>query len=344
MRWSQTFTVVDCHAEGEIGKVVTGGVFDVPGRTMFDKMRHLAEHRDGLRKFVLFEPRGTVNHNANIILPTNNPEAAMGFVILESTEYPAMSGSNTICVATVLLETGILPMKEPVTELVLEAPGGLIKVTCDCKDGKVRQVKFTNQPAFAYHLDKVVEVEGLGSLKVDVAYGGMTYVHVDATALGLGLTRDEARDLCGLGQRIKTAAAAQLEVSHPENPLIPGITQTQFMGPFRREGGRLTAKNTVIVSPGRNDRSPCGTGTCARLAVMHAKGQIKPGEVFDHESLIGTHFISEIVGTTKVGRYPAVIPTVAGQAWITAISQFGYDPTDPFPEGFTLSDVWLKAL
>jgi proline racemase len=344
MRWSQTFTVVDCHAEGEIGKVVTGGVFDVPGPTMFDKMRYLEQHRDGLRKFLLFEPRGTVNHNANIILPSSNPAAAMGFVILESTEYPAMSGSNTICVATVLLETGILPMTEPVTELVLEAPGGLIKVTCDCKDGKVRQVKFTNQPAFVYHLDRIVEVEGLGSLKVDVAYGGMTYVHVEAAALGLGLTRDEARDLCALGQRIKTAAAAQLTVSHPENPLIPGITQTQFMGPLRSEGNRLTAKNTVIVSPGRNDRSPCGTGTCARLAVMHAKKQIRQGEIFDHESLIGTHFISEIVGTTKVGAYPAVVPTVAGQAWITAISQFGYDPSDPFPEGFTLSDVWLKAL
>jgi proline racemase len=344
MRWSQTITVVDCHAEGESGKVVTGGVFDVPGKTMFDKMRYLEEHRDGLRKFLLFEPRGTVNHNANIILPTNNPAAQMGFVILESTEYPAMSGSNTMCVATVLLETGILPMKEPITELTLEAPGGLIKVTCECKDGKVRQVKFTNQPAFVYHQDATIEVEGLGSLKVDIAYGGMTYTLVEAQDLGLQLTRDEARDLCSLGQKIKTAAAAQLTVSHPENPLIPGITQTEFMGPLRREGNRLTAKNAVIVSPGRNDRSPCGTGTSARLAAMHAKKQIKQGEIFDHESIIGTHFIGEVVGTTTIGKYPAVIPTVAGQAWITAICQFGYDPSDPFPEGFTLSDTWLRAL
>lgn len=344
MRWSRTITVVDCHAEGEIGKVVTGGVIGVPGRTMFEKMRYLEQHRDGLRKFLLFEPRGTVNHNANIILPTENSAAQMGFVILESTEYPAMSGSNTICVATVLLETGILPMSEPVTELTLEAPGGLIKVTCACRDGKVTQVKFTNQPAFVYHLDATVEVEGLGSLTVDVAYGGMTYVHVDAAALGLALTRDEARDLCALGQTIKAAAAAQLPASHPENPEIAGITQTQFMGPLRREGGCVTAKNAVIVSPGRNDRSPCGTGTSARLAVMHAKRQIREGEIFDHESLIGTHFISEIIGTTIVGHYPAVIPTVAGQAWITSIAQYGYDPTDPFPEGFTLSDVWMKAL
>jgi proline racemase len=344
MRWSKVYTVVDCHAEGESGKVVTGGVFDVPGKTMFDKMKYLEQHRDGLRKFLLFEPRGTVNHNANVLLPSNNPAAQMGFVILESTEYPAMSGSNTMCVATVLLETGILPMTEPITELTLEAPAGLIKVTCACKDGKVTQVKFTNQPAFVYHLDAMIEVEGLGSLKVDIAYGGMTYTHVDAQALGLGITRDEARDLCTLGQKIKTAAAAQLKVSHPENSAIPGITQTQFMGPLRREGNRLTAKNAVIVSPGRNDRSPCGTGTCARLAVMHAKGQIKQGEIFDHESIIGTHFISEIVGTTKIGNYPAIIPTVGGQAWISAIAQFGYDPSDPFPEGYTLSDIWMRAL
>jgi proline racemase len=344
MRWSKTYTVVDCHAEGESGKVVTGGVFDVPGKTMFDKMKFLEEHRDGLRKFLLFEPRGTVNHNANIILPTNNPSAQMGFVILESTEYPAMSGSNTMCVATVLLETGILPMTEPVTELTLEAPGGLIKVTCACKDGKVTQVKFTNQPAFVYHTDVMVEVKGVGSLKTDISYGGMTYVLVDAPALGLQLTRDEARDLCSLGQKIKTAAAEQYTVSHPENPRIPGITQTEFMGPLRRENGRLTAKNAVIVSPGRNDRSPCGTGTSARLAAMFAKGQIKQGEIFDHESLIGTHFIGEVVGTTKVGPYSAVIPTVAGQAWISAICQYGYDPSDPFPEGFTLSDTWLRAI
>ena len=257
---------------------------------------------------------------------------------------PAAVLAGRAGVATVLLETGILPMQEPVTELTLEAPGGLIKVTCACKDGKVTQVKFTNQPAFVYHTDVMIEVEGVGTLKADISYGGMTYVLIDAPALGLQLTRDEARDLCSLGQKIKTAAAAQYTVSHPENPRIPGITQTEFMGPLRRENGRLTAKNAVIVSPGRNDRSPCGTGTCARLASMFAKGQIKQGEAFDHESLIGTHFIGEVVGTTKVGPYPAVIPTVAGQAWISAIAQYGYDPSDPFPEGFTLSDTWLRAI
>lgn len=344
MRWSRTLSVVGCHAEGEVGNVVVGGMPPVPGATMFDKKRYLETHLDGLRKFLLFEPRGGAANNANIVLPSNNPAAAMGYVILESTEYPPMSGSNTICVATVLLETGMLPMTEPLTELTLESPAGLIRLACRCRDGKVTQVKLTNQPSFALHLDRTIEVEGIGSLTVDVGYGGMTFVHVDAGRLGFRLTPDESRDLCTVGQRIKGAADAQLPCVHPENPEIRGITIMQFMGPLRRDATGLTARNAVVVSPGRNDRSPCGTGTSARLALMHAKGLIRPGETFDHESLIGTHFLGEIVETTRVGPYPAVVTTVAGQAWITGLHQYGLDPTDPFPEGYTLSDTWLRAL
>src|SRR6476659_1369806 len=176
MRWNTILQVVDCHAEGESGQVIVGGVGDIPGDTVFDKRVHLQNHRDELRKLILFEPRGAINHNANILVPSNHPDAAMGYIILESTEYPAMSGSNTICVATVLLETGILPMTEPTTELTLEAPAGLITVTCDCRDGKVERVRFVNQPAFCYYLDADIEVPDLGRLTVDVAYGGMTYV------------------------------------------------------------------------------------------------------------------------------------------------------------------------
>jgi proline racemase len=263
---------------------------------------------------------------------------------MESTEYPAMSGSNTICVATALLETGMLPMAEPVTELALEAPAGLIRLRCLCRDGKVLQVRFTNQPAFVHRLDARVEVAGLGTLTVDVAYGGMTYVLVPAAAVGLAMTPPEARALCELGQRIKAAAAEQIPVVHPLDPRITGITQTEFTGPLRREQGRLVSRNTVIVSPGRCDRSPCGTGTSARLAVMHARGEITPGETFIHESIIGTRFESSIDGLTEVGGIPAVIPSVAGQAWIAYMAQVGLDPTDPFPEGYTLSDAWLKTV
>lgn len=344
MRWKRQFSVVDCHAEGESGKVIVGGVPPVPGRTMFEKRVHLETHMDSIRKLVLFEPRGAVWHNANIILPSANPEADMGFVILESTEYPAMSGSNTMCVATVLLETGILPMQEPVTNLTLEAPAGLIRVECACKDGKVTSVRLTNQPAFNYYREVDIDVPGLGKLKIDVSYGGMTYVMIEAAELGFGIVPSEARALVELGQRIKTAAAEQLSVEHPENPAIPGITQSLFMGPLERRDGILHSRNAVVVSPGRCDRSPCGTGSSARLALMHARGDLAVGETFVHESITGSKFNCRIENETAVGSYKAVTPSIAGQAWISGLYQLGLDPTDPYPEGYTLSDTWFSAL
>lgn len=345
MRWKRLLNVVECHAEGEIGKVVTGGIGDVPGVTMLDKKFHLERHMDDVRKLLLFEPRGGVVHSANILLPSSHPDAQMGYVVAESSEYPAMSGSNTICVATVLLETGILPMIEPTTHLVLESPAGLIRVACDCRDGKVTGVTFVNQPAFAWCLDVSVEVEGVGPVSVDVAWGGMAYVLADAGGLGFALTPDEGRDLVFLGEKLKAAAVEQLEaVHHPVHPQFAGITQTAFTGPLRTEDGVLTSRNAVVVSPGRLDRSPCGTGTSARLAVMHARGQIAEGQRFVHESVIGGRFASRIEGLARVGPYDAIVPSVTGQAWITELSQVGLDPTDPFPTGYTLSDTWFKAL
>ena len=348
MRFSRMLNVVDCHAEGESGKVVVGGVGDVPGHTMFDKRGYLQQNLDQLRELLLFEPRGAVWHNANIILPSNNPEASLGFVILESTEYPVMSGSNTMCVATVLLETGILPLHEPLTQLVLESPAGLIRVHCECRDGKVIRAKLYNQPAFVYYLDEQIDVPGLGPLRVDVAYGGMTYVLVNAADVGFDLRPDEARALCELGQRIKIAAAAQLAVEHPANPEIPGITQTAFTGPLYRDtdadgSEMLRSRNAVIVSPGRVDRSPCGTGTSARLAVLHARDEIAQGQLLRHESLIGSSFDARVEQTTSIGAYPAIVPSVAGRCWITSFNQVVLDPTDPFPHGYTPSDTWMNA-
>jgi proline racemase len=347
MKFSRMLNVVDCHAEGESGKVVVGGVGDVPGRTMFDKRVYIEQNLDQLRELLLFEPRGAVWHNANIVLPSNDPEASLGFVILESTEYPAMSGSNTMCVATVVLETGMVPMVEPVTELVLESPAGLIRVHCECRDGKVLRAKLYNQPAFVYHQREEIDVPQVGKLIVDVAYGGMTYALVEASDLGLKLDADEARTLCELGQRIKTAAAEQLKVEHPVNSDIPGITQTAFTGPLHREldesgSEMIRSRNAVIVSPGRVDRSPCGTGTSARLAVLHARGEIETGHLFRHESLIGSTFDSRVEETTTVGDYSAVVPSIAGRCWITSFNQLVLDPTDPFPHGYTPSDTWMK--
>ena len=341
MRISNLVDIVGCHAEGEIGNVVIGGIGDVPGATMFDKRNYLQEHRDDLRQRLLHEPRGNVVRSTNVVLPSNNPAAAMGYVIMESTEYPAMSGSNTICVATVLLETGMLPMIEPVTHLTLESPAGLIELECQCHDGKVTSVRFLNQPAFVYHLDATIEVPGIGSLTVDVAWGGMAYVLVDAASCGFEIVPAEARELCVLGQRIKTAAAEQLSAVHPVHPEFPGITQTEFTNPVQRIDGVLTARNAVIVSPGRIDRSACGTGTSARLAVMHARFQIQVGEHFLHESILGTRFDGVIESLTSEGAVDAVVPSIAGQAWITDFTKVCVDPSDPFPSGFTLSDTWM---
>ncbi|GAB5898091.1 MULTISPECIES: proline racemase family protein [Mycolicibacterium] len=341
MRFNNMVDVVGCHAEGEIGNVVVGGIGNVPGDTMLDKRNYLQEHRDDLRQRLLHEPRGNVVRSTNIVLPSNNPAAAMGYVIMESTEYPVMSGSNTICVATVLLETGMVPMTEPVTTLTLESPAGLIDLECTCHDGKVTSVRFLNQPAFVYHLDAPIEVPGYGTVTVDVAWGGMAYVLVDAASVGFALEPSEARDLCIAGQVIKTAAAEQLSAVHPVNPEFPGITQTEFTTPLRRVDGVLTARNAVIVSPGRIDRSACGTGTSARLAVIHARGQIALGEHFIHRSILDTHFDGVIEDVTTVAGVPAVVPSIAGQAWITDFSKVGVDPSDPFPTGFKLSDTWL---
>lgn len=342
MQFKSSINLVGAHAEGEVGNVIVGGVGQVPGETMFDKRNHLQDERDWIRELILQEPRGSVVRSVNLVLPSNHPEADMGYIIMESTEYPVMSGSNTMCVATVLLETGMLPMQEPITKLTLESPAGLIYITAKCENGKVKQIKLVNQPAFVYHLDKHIEVPGMGTVKIDVAWGGMAYCLVDASSVGFSLSPDEGRELCVAAQQIKNAAIEQVDAVHPVNPDFPGITQVEFTNPLTRKDGVLTAKNCVVVSPGRIDRSPCGTGTSARLAVMHARGDIKPGEQFIHESIIGTLFDAKIEDLTDVGGVPAVVPSVAGQAWITDLSTIVLDPTDPFPRGYTMSDAWMK--
>jgi proline racemase len=350
MRLSNMITAVDLHAAGEPGRVIVGGVLDVPGATMFDKRLHLEAHVDALRKRMLREPRGYPAANCNLVLPPTDPAADAGFVIMEQVEYPPMSGSNTICVTTALLETGMLPATEPVTELVLEAPAGLVRVRASVCDGKVTGVTFRNVPAFAVHLDRPVEVPGLGTVTVDVAYGGMFYVLAEAAAVGLRLTPDEGRDIVRLGEQIKAAATEQLAAVHPDNPRIAGVTIAQFSAPPTRPDAML--KNTVVVSSGRLrwdqpaswtgvlDRSPCGTGTCAKMAALHAKGRLGLDTDFVHEGILGTTFTGRLVAETRVGAYAAVVPTITGQAWITGFAQYVLDPTDPFPEGFTVGDLW----
>lgn len=340
MRFSRMINVVGVHAEGELNEVITGGLRDVPGKTMFEKARFLETQDDALRQLLLHEPRGKVTQCVNLVLPPTNPEADAGFVIMESASYPPMSGSNTLCTVTALLETGMIPMVEPVTELTLEAPGGLVKVSAQCAQGRCERVTFRNVPCFVFGLDVPIEVPGIGTLRVDVAYGGMIYVLVDAASLGFSIEPAEARALVDLGEVIKAAAAEQIPAVHPENPEIHTINQTLFAGPLERTDGKLSARNTVIVSPGRIDRSPCGTGTSARLAVMHSRGQIAAGETFVHRSIIGTEFEGRIDEVVDVGGTPGIVPSISGRAWITAFHQYVLDPTDPFPTGYRVGDTW----
>ena len=350
MQFKRMITAVEAHAEGEPGRVITGGVGDVPGATMFEKMRYLQENRDDIRKLMLREPRGYPGLCCNILLPPTHPDADAGFVIMEQMEYAPMSGSNTICVSTVLLETGILPMVEPVTEFVLEAPAGLVRVRAECSGGKVKRVTFRNVPSFAIHLDIPIEVPALGTVVVDVAWGGMLFVLFDGKQVGLSVTADEGADCVRIGEMVKTATREQYPVTHPEHPDLVGPTIALIAGPPTRTDAH--AKNTVVISTGTFDwekpstwtgvldRSACGTGTCARMAVQHARGLLPLRQDFVHESIIGTIFTGRLIEETMVGPYRAVVPEISGQAWIYGISQYLLDPTDPFPEGFIVGDIW----
>jgi proline racemase len=330
-------TVVGCHAGGEIGNVIVDGVEPPPGQTVFERMQAMRAD-DSLRRLLLHEPRGSVAVHSNLIVPTLREDCAFGYVIMEPTEYPAMSGSNTICVATVLLETGAVEMHEPVTTMRLEAPGGPIEVTAGCRDGKAEWIEFENVPCFADRLDAPLEVEGIGTLAVDVAFGGMWYAIADAEVLGFALEPSEARDLSRVGELIRLAAREQLPVVHPENPDIEGVSIVQIAEPWRGVGA--VTKNAVVVAPGRLDRSATGTGLSARIAALYARGQMKVGDSMTHASVIGSTFDGRIVRELEVGGRPAVVPAIRGSAWITGVTRVLVDPTDPFPEGYLLSDTW----
>lgn len=341
MQMRQIITVVGAHAEGEVGRVITGGVIAPRAATMFERQQALERDQDWLRLMLLSDPRGSVNAAVNLVTPPIAPEADVGLIVIESDYYPPMSGSNLICTVTAVLETGMLPMVEPVTRLCVDTPAGLVRVEAECSGGKCRRVRFSNVPSFVMHEQKPVDVPGLGEVMVDVAYGGMIYVIVSAEALGFTLAQNEARRLVEVGERIKLAAAEQLPSVHPANPGIHTINQTLFAGPLFERDGVKTAKNAVVVSPGRIDRCPCGTGSSARMALMHARGDLAVGERFTHLSILDTEFACGIEGVTTVGDVPAVLPHVAGRAWLTGVSHYGVDPEDPFPNGYRLNDTWM---
>ncbi|MCV0351993.1 MAG: proline racemase family protein [Nitratireductor sp.] len=339
MRSSKTVHVISAHAEGEVGDVIVGGVTPPPGDTLWEQSRWIARD-ETLRNFVLNEPRGGVFRHVNLLVPPKDPRADAAFIIMEPEDTPPMSGSNSICVSTVLLDGGILPMTEPVTELVLEAPGGLVRVRAECANGKAQRIFVQNLPSFAARLDAPLEVEGLGTLSVDTAYGGDSFVFVDAQALGFSLQPDEAHDLARLGVKITAAANEALGFHHPENPDWRHISFCLFAGPVERDADGLRAGAAVAIRPGKIDRSPTGTALSARMAVLAARGQIGPQDRLTAVSLIGSTFTGRILGETRVGDVPAILPEISGRGWVTGIHQHMLDPDDPWPGGYRLSDTW----
>jgi len=336
---SKVVHVVSCHAGGEVGDVVVGGVAPPPGDTVRDQALFIAQDQT-LRNFLLNEPRGGVFRHFNLLVPPKRPEADIGWIIMEPEDTPPMSGSNAICVTTVILETGILPMHEPETQLVLDAPGGLVTVRAQCAQGRVQKVKVVNLPCFADQLDARIEVVGLGTLQVDIAYGGDSFVLVDAHSVGLEIVPGQARELAAMGAKITKATNEQLVFdSHGRSPLSK-VSFCQFTAPVQRAEGVVTGLSAVVIRPAKIDRSPCGTGCSARMAVLHARGALTAGQHFVGRSMLGSRFECKVESELELKGQRAIIPSIAGTAWITGVHQHMLDPADPWPGGYRLSDTW----
>ncbi|MCF2871638.1 proline racemase family protein [Octadecabacter sp. G9-8] len=350
MKMARMITAVEAHAEGEGGRVITGGMPHLKGNSVFEKMQYMQRHHDDIRLLMLREPRGNPALCCNVIVPPCDPTADAGFIIMEQTEYAPMSGSNAICVTTVLLETGIVPMVEPVTTLRLEAPAGVIEVKATCKDGKVERVEFMNVPAFAAHIGVPLDVAGFGHVSVDIAWGGMWFVMADAAQFGLDPTAENGGAVVRAIEAMRDAAAQQYPVVHPDNPDLTGPTigaltapptdpATHGRGAISVSSGAFDPARPEALT-GALDRSPCGTGTCAKLAVLHAKGLLGVGEDYVNAGPLGTTFTGRVERVTKVGPYDAIVPSLSGRGWIHGVSQWMVDPTDPFPQGYTVGDIW----
>lgn len=341
MAFSGEITAIDVHAAGAHGRVVLGGVgvLDVPGTTMFEKMLYFEKHADWFRRLMIREPRGFMSACVNVVFPSSLPGVDAGYVIMEQPDYyPAMSGSNTMCVVTALLETGVLQMQEPVTDLTLETPAGVIKVKADCANGKVMGVTLRNVSAFATSLDVPVEVPGVGTIPVDIAYGGMFYAHVEAARVGVTIEPENGAEIVEKALQILAAVRKQVPTVHPENPEINLVESMLFWAPPKHAENH--GRNAVILSHGGIDRCPCGTGTSSRVAILHRKGLLKTGEAFRHEGILDTVFTGRVVEETMAGDIPAVIPEITGRAWIQAKATYVVAADDPFPEGFAIGDAW----
>ncbi|MFH9736198.1 proline racemase family protein [Streptomyces roseolus] len=334
MRTRHVYHAVDSHTEGMPTRVVTGGVGVIPGATMAEKRLHFLEHRDSLRTLLMYEPRGHAAMSGAVLQPPTRPDADYGVLFVEVSGLLPMCGHGTIGVATVLVETGMVPVVEPVTTVRLDTPAGLVSAAVRVEDGAARSVTLTNVPAFSVGLDLKAEVPGYGTVTYDLAYGGNFYAFVELDALGLPFDRARKQDLLTAGLAIMDAIdAGDDRPVHPEDPAVAGVKHVYLAAPG---SDARRSRHAMAIHPGWFDRSPCGTGTSARMAQLHARGLLPLDTDFANESFIGTEFTGRLVAETTVAGRPAVVPTVTGRAWITGTAQYFLDPTDPFPAGFLL--------
>ena len=335
----KTVHVVSAHAEGEVGDVIIEGVEPPPGKTLWEQSRWIAKDQV-LRNFVLNEPRGGVFRHVNLLVPPKNPKASAAFIIMEPEDTPPMSGSNSICVATVLLDHGLITMEEPVTNFFLEAPGGLVKVKAICKNGKAERIFVQNLPSFGYKLDTKLELEGYGSISADTAFGGDSFVIVDAKKLGFSIDPSEAAELARLGAKITDAATEQIGFRHPTITDWTHYSFCQFSRMEDQSNDCISFKSAVSIKPGKIDRSPTGTALSAKMAVLEARGEMKVGHKIKAISIIGSSFEGKIVEKRNLNGTSTIIPEISGRGWVTGLHQHTLEPTDPWPEGYRLSDTW----
>jgi proline racemase len=336
---------VDAHVSGQHGRVVVGGtgVLAAPGSTMFEKMRHFEEDADWFRRLMLREPRGHPRACVNLLLPPTDPRADAGFVIMEqSSRYAVMSGTNLIVVATVLLETGLVPMREPETTLLLEVPAGLVEARATCRDGRVLLVEFENVPSFAAAVDVPVEVAGIGTVPVSVAWGGMACAVVGAEALGVRIVPEEARAVQELIAAVCDAAGEQIGFRHPERGELTAIEAAVVTAPAHDPANHV--RQTTGLPGGQMDTSPSGTGTSATMAVRHARGELRAGDEFRAEGFLDGVFRCAVVRETTVGGRPAIVPRIGARAFVTGYARYVLADDDPLPQGFVLGDIWPSAI
>ncbi|GAA4520089.1 proline racemase family protein [Actinoallomurus oryzae] len=333
MRSIRTISAVDSHTEGMPTRVVTGGVAPIPGATAAERRRYAVEHLDDLRRFLVDEPRGHAAMSGAILQPPLREDADWGVVYIEVSGFLPMCGHGTIGVATVLVETGMVEVTEPETVVRLDTPAGLVEARVAVRDGHAERVTLRNVASFALGHDLTVNVPDLGEVRYDMAYGGNFYAIVELSSVGLPFDRARKDDILKAGLAIMAAINEQRPPRHPADPLIAGCKHVQFLAPG--SDARLS-RNAMAIHPGWFDRSPCGTGTSARMAQLHARGELPLGAEFVNESFIGTRFTGRLVDTTRVGGVAAVVPEISGRAWITGTANYLLDPADPLPTGFVL--------